>query len=169
MKKSCRNLNEWFRRARQEHYKVCCHCLYWKCVTVLCSGWIYELLLFLYYADISVDELQKVTSPEDKQFCKFSSRIKRNPDQVLRYNRGGEPLWISSHHIPNKDDIPCCEYCGQHRQFEFQVSIESLHYLVVGEINSMATILRNEDTSGLSNHLKIRFIMFQVCVFMHII
>lgn len=130
----------------------------------------YELLLFLYYyADISVDELQKVTLPEDRQFCKFSSRIKRNPDQVLRYNRGGEPLWISSHHIPNKDDIPCCEYCGQHRQFEFQVSRESLHYLLVSEINSMATILRNEDTPGLSNHLKIRFVMFQVCVFMHII
>lgn len=85
---------------------------------------------------------------------------------MLRYNRGGEPLWISSHHIPN-DNIPCCEYCGQHRQFEFQVSRESLHYLLSGEINSMATILRNEDTPGLSNHLKIRFVMFQVCVYAH--
>lgn len=76
----------------------------------------------IFVDDTSVDELQKVTSPEDKQFSKFTSRIKQNPDQVLRYDRGGIPLWISSHHIPNEDNIPCCQYCGKHRQFEFQVS-----------------------------------------------
>ncbi|PNF25052.1 Programmed cell death protein 2 [Cryptotermes secundus] len=78
--------------------------------------------------DISV-ELQKVTSPEDRQFSKFTSRIKRNPDQVLRYNRGGVPLWISTHHIPNEEDIPHCEYCGTQRQFEFQILPQMLNYL----------------------------------------
>lgn len=93
--------------------------------------------------------MQKVTSPEDKQFCKFSSRIRRNPDQVLRYNRGGKPLWISSNHLPNEGDIPCCEYCGEHRQFEFQVSKKSLHTLFFfGEIRSVAIILRNEYSPG---------------------
>jgi hypothetical protein len=73
---------------------------------------------------------------------------------VLRYNRGGKPLWISSHHIPNEGDIPCCEYCGQHRQFEFQVSKKPLHTFFIGEINSMVTVLRDKDAPGLSNHLK---------------
>ncbi|XP_021926368.1 programmed cell death protein 2 [Zootermopsis nevadensis] len=79
--------------------------------------------------DTSFDELQKTTSPEDRQFSKFNSRIRRNPDQVLRYDRGGTPLWISSDHTPNEDDIPCCEYCGQHRRFEFQILPQLLNYL----------------------------------------
>jgi pre-rRNA-processing protein TSR4 len=87
-----------------------------------------------FLGDISVDELQKVTLPEDKQFSKFNSRIRRNPDQVLRYDREGTPLWISSDHTPNKGDIPCCEYCGQHRQFEFQVSNKSLHPLLLKSV-----------------------------------
>jgi Programmed cell death protein 2, C-terminal putative domain. len=62
-------------------------------------------------------------SIEDKSFSKFSERISKNPDQVLRYDRGGKPLWISSDHIPIDDDIPHCEYCGEKRQFEFQVNI----------------------------------------------
>jgi hypothetical protein len=36
----------------------------------------------IFVVDVSVDELQKVTSPEDRQFSKFTSRTKRNRDQV---------------------------------------------------------------------------------------
>ena len=44
--------------------------------------------------------------------------------QVLRYDRGGDPLWISDEHIPSVKDVPgCC--CGAKRQFEFQVSKHS--------------------------------------------
>jgi pre-rRNA-processing protein TSR4 len=99
----------------------------------------------MFVGDISVDELQKVTSPEDRQFSKFNLRIRQNPDQVLRYNRGGKPLWISSDHTPSEDDIPCCEYCGQHRQFEFQVSIKPLHPVFIGKLSYIARLLRNVD------------------------
>lgn len=40
--------------------------------------------------------------------------------QVLRYSRGGSPLWVSSQHIPSHQDIPPCT-CGAKRTFEFQV------------------------------------------------
>lgn len=40
--------------------------------------------------------------------------------QVLRYSRGGSPLWVSSQHVPSDNDIPPCT-CGAPRGFEFQV------------------------------------------------
>lgn len=73
--------------------------------------------------NISADELELYTGekPEDKVFNKFTKRVARHPDQVLRYDRGGQPLWITG-----KDDsiiqIPKCQYCGSDRQFELQVS-----------------------------------------------
>lgn len=39
--------------------------------------------------------------------------------KVVRYDRGGEPLWVSSSNKPV--DVPPCPACGQQRQFEFQV------------------------------------------------
>ncbi|KAJ9586227.1 hypothetical protein L9F63_020136 [Diploptera punctata] len=76
------------------------------------------------------DELQKMAiSLEDKYFSKFTKRVSKMPKQVLRYDRGGKPLWISSDHIPNEDDIPNCEYCGKNRQFEFQILPQMLNYL----------------------------------------
>lgn len=40
--------------------------------------------------------------------------------QVVRYSRGGSPLWVSSQHVPSDNDIPPCT-CGAARSFEFQV------------------------------------------------
>ena len=40
--------------------------------------------------------------------------------QVLRYDKGGKPLWVSSECVPAAKDIPKCS-CGEDRQFEFQV------------------------------------------------
>lgn len=40
--------------------------------------------------------------------------------QVVRYSRGGSPLWISSQHIPSAQDVSPCA-CGASRTFEFQV------------------------------------------------
>lgn len=40
--------------------------------------------------------------------------------QVVRYSRGGSPLWVSSQHIPSGQDVPPC-FCGAQRTFEFQV------------------------------------------------
>lgn len=41
--------------------------------------------------------------------------------QVIRYDRGGEPLWVSLENKPQ--DIPPCPACGEAREFEFQVWI----------------------------------------------
>ncbi|XP_014211929.1 programmed cell death protein 2 [Copidosoma floridanum] len=68
--------------------------------------------------EIDDDLLMMANSFEDKTFSKFTKRIKSNPHQVLRYNRGGKPLYISSEN--QMDDIPKCE-CGSERQFEFQI------------------------------------------------
>jgi len=66
---------------------------------------------------------------ENAACSKFTRKVKlqttpfsvRSSMQVLRYDRGGKPLWCSSEHVPNEDDIPRCA-CGAERQFEFQVS-----------------------------------------------
>lgn len=55
---------------------------------------------------------------EDKLFNKFSKRVARHPDQVLRYDRGGQPLWITG---TIDVQVPNCQYCMGERQFEFQV------------------------------------------------
>lgn len=73
--------------------------------------------------NISEDELEQYAgnTPEDKVFNKFNKRIARHPDQVLRYDKGGTPLWITG----NTDTIvhiPKCQYCNGERHFEFQVS-----------------------------------------------
>jgi len=39
------------------------------------------------------------------------------------------PLWISSIHRPCINDIPCCQYCGSDRRFEFQIMPQMLHFL----------------------------------------
>lgn len=76
-------------------------------------------------SNISEDELEQYTKtmPEDKVFNKFNKRVARHPDQVLRYDRGGQPLWITGNSGDSVMNIPNCQYCNGERQFEFQVSI----------------------------------------------
>lgn len=41
--------------------------------------------------------------------------------QVLRYQRGGSPLWVTDKSAPPADTcIPNCDKCGARRSFEFQ-------------------------------------------------
>lgn len=67
---------------------------------------------------------------KDKIFKKFQRRIEQNPEQVLRYQRKGEPLWASNC-IPKPLDIPECPLCGSPRVFEFQIMPHLLSYLDV--------------------------------------
>lgn len=72
--------------------------------------------------DVNESELEEYTQniPDDKVFNKFNKRIARHPDQVLRYDKGGTPLWITgnSNALIN---VPNCQYCNGERQYEFQV------------------------------------------------
>lgn len=67
------------------------------------------------------DLLSYAQNVEDAAFGKFKKRIATNNDQVLRYNRGGEPLWISSTNMLGAEQVPPCEQCQSERVFEFQV------------------------------------------------
>ncbi|XP_038210708.1 programmed cell death protein 2-like [Zerene cesonia] len=89
-------------------------------------------------SDINESELEEYTGkiPDDKVFNKFSKRIARHPDQVLRYDRGGVPLWITAQ--ADNIDIPKCSYCNEPRQFEFQIMPQLLNFINIGiEINSI--------------------------------
>lgn len=71
----------------------------------------------------------------DKAFLRFQKRITRAPAQVLRYARVGyetshEPLLVND--LPGNQpptDLPPCIYCGEHRNFEFQIMPQLLSYL----------------------------------------
>lgn len=56
---------------------------------------------------------------EDKMFFRFKDKIASYPDQVLRYGKGENPLWVSDSNKPPL--VPDCENCGSKRKFEFQV------------------------------------------------
>ncbi|CAH0561023.1 unnamed protein product [Brassicogethes aeneus] len=73
------------------------------------------------------------TTDTDKAFSKFKKKISENPDQILRYQRNGKPLWIASEPIPVT--IPECELCGSARQFEFQIMPQLLTMLKEDELD----------------------------------
>lgn len=78
--------------------------------------------------DVDVDDLQTHASIDnDKTFTRFRKRTEIDPEQILRYQRNGEPLWIANEPKPN--EIPNCEYCGDCRQFEFQIMPQLLSLL----------------------------------------
>ncbi|KAK2168384.1 hypothetical protein LSH36_17g07011 [Paralvinella palmiformis] len=71
----------------------------------------------------------------DREFRKFKKRVNLEPNQVLRYQRGCEPLWVSADHIPSADDLPKCS-CGGERKFEFQVMPQLLYHLKVDDVGA---------------------------------
>lgn len=73
------------------------------------------------------------TCEKDKVFANFRKRVDCNPEQILRYERGGEPLWIASE--PKPEAVPDCEQCGGPRQFEFQVMPQLLTVLKENELD----------------------------------
>lgn len=78
--------------------------------------------------DVSEAELDEHASTDkDKAFAHFKKRISCHPDQVIRYQRGGEPLWIARKPLP--ETIPDCNYCGGQRKFEFQIMPQMLTML----------------------------------------
>jgi len=66
---------------------------------------------------------------QDKTLKRFQKAIKSAPDQVVRYNRGKRPLWVSSENVPSPEQIPNCELCSGPRTFEFQIMPQALTYL----------------------------------------
>uniref|UniRef100_UPI00398F0329 programmed cell death protein 2 n=1 Tax=Pristiophorus japonicus TaxID=55135 RepID=UPI00398F0329 len=80
-----------------------------------------------------LEAMAKHETKEDRIFAHFKRRIALAPDQVLRYCRGGSPLWVSGENIPLDIDIPNCS-CGAMREFEFQVMPQLLNQLKVDRL-----------------------------------
>ena len=75
-------------------------------------------------------ELAKLENKDvDEVFAEFRERIDREPEQIVRYQQGGTPLWVSKDCVPT--DIPPCAVCGAERRFEFQVLPQMINYLGV--------------------------------------
>ncbi|KAG7236021.1 hypothetical protein INR49_001419 [Caranx melampygus] len=77
-----------------------------------------------------LEEMAMCETEDNKVFQRFKKKIAPEPHQVVRYSRGGSPLWISPQHIPSDQDIPPCT-CGAKRTFEFQVMPQLLNSLSV--------------------------------------
>lgn len=75
-------------------------------------------------ANVPDEEFDKYTNQidDDKDFHRFKKRIAADPEQVLRFDRGGQPLWITGKNQPETSAIPPCDRCKAPRIFEFQVS-----------------------------------------------
>jgi len=77
------------------------------------------------------DLLKLQNQKADETFADFRERIDREPEQIIRYDLGGQPLWVSKDGQLCVDDIPDCRLCGGKRQFEFQVLPQLINYLGV--------------------------------------
>lgn len=59
---------------------------------------------------------------EERMEENFYERMSRCPAQRFRYDYGGQPLWPDM----KECDPPACETCGSDRQFEFQITPQSI-------------------------------------------
>jgi len=82
--------------------------------------------------DVGAEELDEIESGQkvDKVCDKFRERVRRAPDQILRYDRGGFPLLCAAN--PPLESPPNCKLCGAPRTFEFQVMPQLLSELKLG-------------------------------------
>lgn len=82
-----------------------------------------------------LEAMAKSESEEDRVFQNFKQHIAIEPEQVLRYCRGGTPLWVSAKNVAQQESIPHC-VCGAERLFEFQVMPQLLNHLNVDTLDT---------------------------------
>jgi len=90
-------------------------------------------------------------SDEDRVLRGFQDRLRRVPQQVLRYAPGGRPLWS----VPDKNrksgkdlwNVPNCECCGVPRRFEFQLLPSILATLEVDKFAEKKTKTVNDNVA----------------------
>ena len=93
-----------------------------KDITEKIAAWLDKYKDLIQGGGIEVDEaeLDEIESGqvEDKTCEKFRQRVRRAPDQILRYDRRGKPLLCAAK--PALATPANCS-CGSSRSFEFQV------------------------------------------------
>ncbi|XP_041852999.1 programmed cell death protein 2-like [Melanotaenia boesemani] len=69
------------------------------------------------------EEKYEKTRPKhgDAAFCRFMKTISLCPEQILRYCRGGKPLFISKPPSNMAELVSACSSCGGPRTFELQL------------------------------------------------
>ncbi|XP_017045341.1 programmed cell death protein 2 [Drosophila ficusphila] len=87
-------------------------------------------------SNVSESEMDKyfadTAAADDKTFRLFKKQTAAEPDQIVRYKRGGQPLWITNIAKTVEDqlkELPNCPLCGGARQFEFQIMPQVLTLL----------------------------------------
>eukprot|EP00611_Tribonema_gayanum_P010766 TRINITY_DN2085_c0_g1_i1.p1 TRINITY_DN2085_c0_g1~~TRINITY_DN2085_c0_g1_i1.p1 ORF type:complete len:295 (+),score=56.72 TRINITY_DN2085_c0_g1_i1:1516-2400(+) len=90
-------------------------------------------------AATGLSETRGYQGKKDPLSLLFLSRVREAGTQVLRYDRGGKPLWCCTKGLPrpsSAEDVSPCASCGAQRTFEFQVMPQLLHYLRAEEANA---------------------------------
>ncbi|XP_003738822.1 programmed cell death protein 2 [Galendromus occidentalis] len=102
-------------------------------------------------SDKDLKEIEDMSrSLDDKAFKRFKKIISPYPEQILRYCKGGEPLWVSAEAVP--ESIPACGKCGSPREYEFQIMPQVLNLLKSDLLDwgtvAVYTCSKNCDTDG---------------------
>lgn len=71
----------------------------------------------------------------DSMYTYFKEQMAIESDQVIRYHRGGSPLYCSSYGKPGPNAVKKCPHCLQTRQFEFQILPQMLSHLKVDALD----------------------------------
>ncbi|KAI1851826.1 hypothetical protein JX265_013183 [Neoarthrinium moseri] len=79
-------------------------------------------------------------SSMDADFQKFADRLAQNPEQVIRYEFGGQPLLYSKtdavgEALGGNRGIPRCDNCGSKRTFEVQMTPNAIAELEAEELS----------------------------------
>lgn len=72
---------------------------------------------------------RNATRASDNVAEKFACVVGYEPEQVIRYERSGHPLWGCRDGQVASKDVEVCENCGSHRVFELQI-MPQLPYLL---------------------------------------
>ena len=85
----------------------------------------------------SADDKSAYESAMDRAFQKFADRLAQNPEQVLRYDYGGQPLLYSKKDTVGKQwpRVPRCGKCGAERVFELQLTPHAITELEADDLS----------------------------------
>lgn len=84
----------------------------------------------------AADDKAAFESTMDKTFQRFADRLSQNPEQVLRYDYGGQPLLYSKKDAMGKTwpRVPRCK-CGAERVFELQLTPHAITELEAEDLS----------------------------------